>query len=318
MSRDLLGTVTMQHIQQIQSVVQHIEDHLDTDTNVLELARSIGVSPWHFQRVFKSLVGDTLGGYVRGRRLSKGATLLLSTSASVLDIALEVGFGSHEAFTRSFKHYFLLSPTEFREQRPPVLLNEKPILTEALHSHLANGMDLTPNIITQPETILLGFKTEIPSPFTLNESYCDLLEAPWMALLSAKDDIEHRIPDRFYGITLSESGQFTEPTLTYLSAVPVSQDIEPPAGMVKHTLPEQTIAQFHVHTVDEDTVNKTMDYIYGYWLPNSNYVRGHGSDYELFEGLTNFEGLMDANRDMISHQLSSEYVIPIRLPDNAS
>lgn len=62
---------------------------------------------------------------------------------------------------------------------------------------------------------------------------------------------------------------------------------------------------FEVATVDKDTTSKMIDYIYGYWLPNSPYTRGQGNDYELFEGINKgIQSFVDPN-------LGSRYVIPI-------
>jgi len=73
--------------------------------------------------------------------------------------------------------------------------------------------------------------------------------------------------------------------------------------MVAHVFPEQQVAMFKVAIIDKETVLKTIDYIYGYWLPNSPYTRGIGSDYELFEEVNGF----------IDLSYGSHYVLPIVL-----
>jgi AraC family transcriptional regulator len=73
----------------ISNLVDQIEENLSDEVDIVSLAKSFDISPWHFQRLFKSLVGDSLGGYVRGRRLTRAAQLLLDTESSIIDIALE-------------------------------------------------------------------------------------------------------------------------------------------------------------------------------------------------------------------------------------
>lgn len=289
-------------VEQINELVEHIELHLGDDIDIADLAKRMQLSPWHFQRTFKSLVGDTLGGYVRGRRLSHAANQLLETDIGILEIALDSGFNSHEAFSRSFKTYFGLSPKVFRVQKPKVLLQEKPVLTQELVTHLRQGIALNPALVSRPATLLVGFQTQIPSPFMFQESYCDLLEAPWMQLLDRRHEIPNKVEDTYLGLTISDSGLFTEEEVTYLSAMKVTSFENIPDGMVTYELPEQMVAIFEVEEVSEDSVNKTMDYIYGYWLPNSEYQRAEGQDYELFEGLKNFT-LPD---------MTSKYVIPVK------
>jgi AraC family transcriptional regulator len=290
-----------QNINIIQGLVNKIEENLAEEINMLNLAQSFDLSPWHFQRLFKSLVGDTLGGYVRGRRLTKAAELLLSSDSGIIDIALSVGFNSHEAFSRSFKSYFNLAPKNFRKEHPKILLNEKPLLTEELFKHLSTEITREPIIKMRESQTIIGYGTNIPSPFFSNESYCHLLESSWMNLLGKQSELKNIIPETYFGLSISKSGNFTEETVDYIAAVPVTKPGEVPEGMSSYTFPEQMVAMFEVATVQADTVDKTIEYIYGYWLPNSPYLRGQGDDYEFFEEVTEFT---DPN-------LKSKYVIPI-------
>jgi len=285
----------------IQDLVDHIENNLSEEINVLHLADSFHVSPWHFQRLFKALVGDSLGGYIRGRRLTEAANLLRSSQLSVTDIAFRAGFNSHEVFTRAFKLYFGLSPRDFRKSKPGVMLNEKPLLSTELVYHLEKEITHEPIITTLGERYLVGVSTVVPSLFVSNDAYCNSLYPSWMNLLSRQDTIENRLPKTYYGLTVSPSGNFTEDTLDYIAGVPVASLGAVPSGMVSFLLPKQSVAMFSIASIDKDTVAQTIDFIYGYWLPNSSYIRGNGSDYELFENVTDFE----------DPTLGSKYVIPV-------
>ncbi len=287
----------------IQGLVDQVEDNLSEEINVIQLADSFHMSPWHFQRTFKALAGDTLGGYIRGRRLTEAARLLLTSDLGVIDIAFRVGFNSHEAFTRSFKSYFGQSPKDFRKNLPTVLLKEKPLLTMDLVDHLKNEIDRQPIIQTTPGQVIIGIETSIPSPFNTDVAYCDTLWPSWMKLLEREHEINDQLPEAFYGITVSPSGNFTEDELNFIAGVPASSSEKIPEAMVAHVFPEQQVAMFKVETIDKETVLRTIDYIYGYWLPNSPYTRGSGSDYELFKETNGF----------IDPGLGSHYVIPITL-----
>jgi len=290
-----------QTIGYIQGLIDQVEDNLSEEINVVQLANSFNISPWHFQRTFKALAGDTLGGYIRGRRLTEAARLLSTTDLGIIDIAFRVGFNSHEAFTRSFKAYFGQSPKDFRRNMPAVMLQEKPLLTMDLVDHLANEIDRQPLIITTPRQIIIGIETPIPSPFTTEVAYCDTLMPSWLALVKREHEINDLPPTAFYGITVSPSGNFTEDKLNFIAGVPTASAKNVPAGMAAHVFPEQQVAMFKVAIIDKETVLRTIDYIYGYWLPNSPYTRGSGSDYELFEEA---DGFIDPGQ-------GSYYVIPI-------
>ena len=111
------------NLQFMQDLVNRIENNLADEINIVALAKSFDLSPWHFQRLFKSLVGDTLGGYTRGRRLTRAAQLLLNSDMGIIDIAFSTGFNSHEAFTRSFKAYFNVPPKILRKNKPAINKN---------------------------------------------------------------------------------------------------------------------------------------------------------------------------------------------------
>lgn len=289
----------------IQNIVDQIEDNLADEINIVHLAESFDLSLWHFQRLFKSFVGDTLGGYTRGRRLTRAAQLLLNSDQGIIDIAFAVGFNSHEAFSRSFKAYFNVSPKVFRRNRPGILLNEKPLLTLDLLDHIVKDIKREPIISIRKELIIVGFSCTVPSPFIANENYCDLLYSTWMSLFDRHAEIQNTIPETFLGLHISQSGNFTEDTVEYMVGVPTTSANSIPDGMMSYTFPEQQVAMFEVATVDKDTSAKTIDYIYGYWLPNSAYTRGQGHDYELFEGIDKgIQSFSDPN-------LGSRYVIPI-------
>ncbi len=81
-----------------------------------ELGRLVHLSPGRAQRVFSRLVGESPYRYQWRVRLDRAAVLLASTDEPITDIAFAVGFGSHEAFTRSFRRRFGTSPRHYRNQ----------------------------------------------------------------------------------------------------------------------------------------------------------------------------------------------------------
>ncbi len=96
-------------------VLEYIDAHLAEDLALDRLAEVASFSSYHFHRLFAAWHGERLGDFVRRRRLEVAAARLLSQpSLPVLHVALGVGFGSGEAFTRAFKERFGCSPTAWR------------------------------------------------------------------------------------------------------------------------------------------------------------------------------------------------------------
>ncbi len=117
-------------VERMLRTLDHIHTHLDADVNPAELARLAGFSPHHFHRVFRGMVGESVMGYVRRLRLERAALRLKHGEASVSAVAIDSGYGSHEAFTRAFRERFGIVPSAFRDtgiaSEPPIRLLREP------------------------------------------------------------------------------------------------------------------------------------------------------------------------------------------------
>ena len=98
--------------------------HRDERHSLAELAADAGASASSFQRAFSRAVGESPKQYTRRLQLEAAALALLSTQQSVLDVALDAGFESHEGFTRAFAGHFGMPPTEFRERHAHLAADE--------------------------------------------------------------------------------------------------------------------------------------------------------------------------------------------------
>jgi AraC family transcriptional regulator len=88
--------------------------HLDEDLSLQALAGRAGLSAFHAHRVFLGTSGETPKQFTLRLRLDRAAALLLVTGNNVIDVALDCGFGSHEAFTRAFRKRFGMTPSAYR------------------------------------------------------------------------------------------------------------------------------------------------------------------------------------------------------------
>lgn len=98
-------------------VLVYLQERLDQDLALEHLAGIACLSPCHFHRVFKGMIGESLDDYVRRLRLERAASRLKLDSASVLSIALDAGYSSHEAFTRAFRVAFGVPPSAYRKSK---------------------------------------------------------------------------------------------------------------------------------------------------------------------------------------------------------
>lgn len=114
---------------QVQQIVDAIDESIAARDNealtLRSLAQQLGYSEFHTTRRFKEVSGMPLRDYLRTRRLAFALKEVRDGDASLLDIALDHGFSSHEAFTRAFKRTFGVTPSAYRADPHPVVLRTK-------------------------------------------------------------------------------------------------------------------------------------------------------------------------------------------------
>jgi AraC family transcriptional regulator len=94
----------------------YIESHHAAPIALADVARVVGVSPFHLSRLFQASTGTSLVRYLRGRRLSEAARQLAAGASDILQVALEAGYASHPTFTRAFSEQFGRLPEQVRAQ----------------------------------------------------------------------------------------------------------------------------------------------------------------------------------------------------------
>jgi AraC family transcriptional regulator len=105
------------YIQRINQVFLYIETHLDEDLSLNLISERACFSPFHFHRIFKTIVGETLNEYVNRKRLEHAANRLMHhEEVSIAQITVDYGFSSNATFSRAFKKKFNVSPTEFQKE----------------------------------------------------------------------------------------------------------------------------------------------------------------------------------------------------------
>ncbi len=114
---------------QIQQIVEEIdyciEGYNDEALTLRRLARKMGYSEFYATRKFKEISGMSFRDYLRQRKLAFALKEVRDKQKSLLDIAFDYGFSSHEAFTRAFKMMYGVAPSEYRREPKPVVLRTR-------------------------------------------------------------------------------------------------------------------------------------------------------------------------------------------------
>ena len=112
-------------VKTVEDMVEWVEHNIENEPTLDRMAADMGYSKFYCSAKFHEHVGMSYKEYVRKRKLTLAADLLLKTDERLIDIAVRYGFSSHEAFTRAFQKSYGYSPSYFRVNRPPILLYEK-------------------------------------------------------------------------------------------------------------------------------------------------------------------------------------------------
>ncbi|MCE0555907.1 AraC family transcriptional regulator [Motilimonas sp. E26] len=152
----------MDSLSRVIKLTDYIEAHLPQCFTLEHLSHWLGVSKWHLQREFKELTGQSIGQYSTGRKLSLAAAELADSPLRIIDIALNYGFESQEAFARAFKRHFGISPKNIKGQPLWAQQIKSQPLTRAYLECYAELRAITPTVVTLPAAEYLAL------PATLN------------------------------------------------------------------------------------------------------------------------------------------------------
>lgn len=193
----------------VQEMQDYIEEHVKADDFTLEgLYAAVGYSRRHADRVFREFLGETPLETVKKIRLTDSVTKLREQEASILEVALESGFDSHEGYTRAFARFFDVTPSSYRKKPVAVpLFIQYPITHyyNYLHGKEENEMETNELIcmvtpVERPKRKLLFLRSVNATDYF---SFCEEKGCEWDGLLNS-------IPEKFDTAALLELPPFLQ------------------------------------------------------------------------------------------------------------
>lgn len=118
------------YISLINNIIEYIEENIHDRLSLEDISQKFYVSEFHFNRMFKTVVGKTLKQYILGRKLTLAYYRLKVYDDSVIDVAYDLGFQYPEVFSRAFKKQFGISPSICRDKKTNTNLVEKATVIE--------------------------------------------------------------------------------------------------------------------------------------------------------------------------------------------
>lgn len=252
----------------IQQSIDMIECHMSEDLPIERLAKQACLSPFYYQRLFQRLCGYRVHEYIKGRRLSKAVYVIKKGTTSMLDVALDCGFQSHEAFSKAFKDTFQMTPSTY--QKTKVTLNVMPRVDLQLKAsklalkecYIAQDMMLEISKETLLEDLIFCGKSKQGNTKDMQKMQVNPLVELW------KDICE----DADYAMDMLTPGD-SEETYTYF--VGVEQGCQH-TGDETRTMPKGTyiVCRYEAETFEQlvqEALYKASGYLYEMWLPENGY-----------------------------------------------
>ena len=131
----------------VRRMQDYIHDHLSEEISMADLAKAASFSPWYARRIFIRYLGMTPAGYIRRLKLSRSALRLRDESGQILDVAMDMGYGSVDGYQRAFRREFGINPKEYSSSPIPVWLFTPSFITDKERSE--NKMSDTRNVFIQ-------------------------------------------------------------------------------------------------------------------------------------------------------------------------
>ena len=126
------------HAQHFSRALQYLQNHYTDDIDLHRIAEEAGLSAWHWHRLYRDVMGETLHTTVKWMRLHRAAWLIAYTDKPVTDIARECGYRNAQSFARSFRDEYGLSPQQYRarpQSRYPVHIENRAAVAVTMLAH---------------------------------------------------------------------------------------------------------------------------------------------------------------------------------------
>ena len=103
--------------QNLNLVIDYIHNNLDQKIDIKTLAEISCFSPFHFHRITRALLGESIGAYISRTRIETAAKMLSYSNSSIETIAYNVGFETPSSLSKAFKNHFGISPSHYRTDK---------------------------------------------------------------------------------------------------------------------------------------------------------------------------------------------------------
>lgn len=237
-----------EHQRRLGKVVAHIEKHLNESLTLEQLSEIACLSPYHFHRVFRSEMGESLHDHIKRLRLEDAAFKLKYSENSIDKISYDAGYKRNTSFSKAFKQHFGQTPRDYRTTQ---LLEKDEIRANVPVARLLTLTDFGVAYVRR------------------KGRYCDAAKDAWQSLMSKAYRLGLTNADtKAYGITYDSPEITAEFQIRYDACISITANKELPEGIQIQTIQGGRYAVFR-HVGAYENLECVYTAIYEQWLPKS-------------------------------------------------
>ena len=288
--------VKQEYIRLINKVMDYIEANIEQHMNHEMLAEIANFSPYHFHRVFSTLIGESPVSFLLRIRLERAAKLLRHCKKMPIgDIAFECGFSSISLFSRTFHKHFEMTANEFRKAKCETLMQKEHYCSKAgellskYEQAVSNSIpvsnhtdlkrlifsDATVSVKRMPE-LKVVYCRHIGAYNKLDKVYHKLLE--WAAMKGLLNFPQTKLVTVYHD----------DPAITKMdkarqsACITLKEGVKVDSGFNKMTIPagKYAVGRFEIEAHEYEKAWNTV-YL---WVLDNNYLLAKNNDYELHYG----------------------------------
>lgn len=254
------------YYKRIDGIIQYIYNNLDSDLSLEHLSGIACFAPYHFHRIFQSMLGQTINKYVRSVRLERAAVDIVQSTLPIGRVSKRAGYDNTDSFTRRFTKDFGMSPRVYREKASLVASKVK-----ELAGQMKNMFDID---IKETEDITIAAMDHKGDYKTIGQ-VLDRMKA----YMNHKNLFTPKT--RAFAIFYDDPDVVEKENLRSKAGFTVSDDFEDDGEITKHVIPGGKYACINYEGPYAGLEN-AYKWFYGNWLVNSRYDIDHSPAIEEY------------------------------------
>ncbi|MFJ8236622.1 GyrI-like domain-containing protein [Ureibacillus sp. NPDC094379] len=283
-------------LQEFNNLMDYIETHLTEEISGTDISKIVGLSDYHFKRMFSYMAGMSLNEYIKNRRLSV-ANVELINGAKVTEIAYKYGYQSIEGFSRAFRDWSGFLPSEVTKNKI-----QKSFPKFTFFIDIRGGRSMEFKIEKKEKFNIVGVSKRVPIQFEgVNNAILELAQSITEQQRNEMHQLADLYPHQVLNVSYDFDDGFLEEkgSLTHMIGFATTQEITFD-DLEQLPIEESLWAIFPNQGPFPVTLQETTAKIYSEWLPSSGYE------------VTDLPGISFTKHNSTSENVYSEIWMPVK------